>query len=55
MKVSVCIATYNVDQYISQTLDSVLSQKTSFDYEIIIGDDYSTDNTRSILLEYKEK
>lgn len=55
MKVSVCITTYNVEQYISQTLDSVLSQQTSFDYEIIIGDDYSTDNTRSILLIYKEK
>lgn len=54
MKVSVCITTYNLEAYIAQTLDSVLCQETSFDYEVIVGDDFSTDRTREILLRYKE-
>lgn len=55
VKVSVCITTYNLESYISQTLDSILSQKTTFDYEIIVGDDFSTDKTRDILLQYKRE
>ena len=54
IKVSVCITTYNLESYISQTLDSVLCQETTFDYEVIIGDDCSTDKTREILLQYKK-
>lgn len=55
LKVSVCITTYNLEPYITQTLDSVLCQETSFDYEVIVGDDFSTDRTREILLQYKEQ
>lgn len=55
IKVSVCITTYNVEKYIEQTLNSILSQKTSFKFEILIGDDCSTDNTRKILSAYKAK
>ncbi len=51
--VSVCMITYNQENYIKQSLDSALFQKTTFKYEIIIGEDNSTDNTRNILLEYK--
>lgn len=53
VKVSVCITTYNLEAYIAHTLDSVLCQETTFDYEVIIGDDFSTDNTREILLQYQ--
>lgn len=53
--VSVWMITYNQENYISQALDSVLMQKTDFDYEIVIGEDCSTDNTRMILEEYKNK
>lgn len=53
IKVSVCITTYNLESYIAQTLDSILRQETSFDYEVIVGDDFSTDRTREILLQYK--
>lgn len=55
LKVTVCITTYNLESYIEQTLNSILSQKTSFDFEILVGDDCSTDGTRNILLAYKEK
>lgn len=51
--VSVCITAYNVEKYICQTLNSVLSQKTNFDFEIVIGEDKSTDGTAEILKKYQ--
>lgn len=53
--VSVCIITYKHENYIRQALDSVFMQKTNFNFEVIVGEDASPDNTRQILLEYKEK
>jgi len=55
LKVSVSIVTYEEEDYIRQTLDSVLSQKTDFPFEIIVGDDASNDSTPSILKEYQQK
>jgi glycosyltransferase involved in cell wall biosynthesis len=52
---TVCIITYNHEKFIAETLNSVLMQKTNFSYTIIVGEDCSTDRTRAILLEYKEK
>lgn len=53
--VSICCIAYNAEKYIAQTLDSFLMQKCSFDYEILIHDDASTDNTAAIIREYEEK
>jgi glycosyltransferase involved in cell wall biosynthesis len=53
--VSVCVFTYNYEQYLPQALDSVLAQQTSFPVEIIVGDDCSTDNTRAVALEYSNR
>lgn len=53
-KVTVVIPTYNHENYIEQCVDSVLSQKTSFEYNIIISDDCSTDNTWEKLQQYKD-
>ena len=47
--------TYNHEKFITQAIDSVLMQNVNFDYNIVIGEDCSTDNTRKILLEYKNK
>jgi glycosyltransferase involved in cell wall biosynthesis len=55
LKLSVSIVTYNQKKFIEQTIESVLQQQVDFDYEIIIGDDCSTDGTREILLNYQEK
>lgn len=54
-KVSVHIITYQHANYIRQAIDSVLMQKTNFHFEVIIGDDDSTDGTREICIEYAEK
>ncbi len=52
---SVCVITYNQEQYIVQTLDSIMNQKHNYSYEIVIGEDCSTDNTKKVLLDYVEK
>lgn len=53
--VSVIIIAYNQEKTIRQTIESVLNQKCNFFFEIIIGDDCSTDSTREICLEYQNK
>jgi glycosyltransferase involved in cell wall biosynthesis len=53
MKVSVWITAYNHERFIEKALDSVLNQKTNFDYEVVIGEDCSQDKTRDIVLSYK--
>jgi glycosyltransferase involved in cell wall biosynthesis len=50
--ISICLITYNHVSYIRQAIDGVLSQKHSYSFEFIIADDFSTDGTRDILLEY---
>lgn len=53
--VSVLICTYNQEQWIAQTIESVLAQETSYPFEVIIGDDCSTDGTRAICESYASK
>ena len=50
--VSICCTTYNHARYLRQTLDSFLSQKCDFPFEILVHDDVSTDGTIEILQEY---
>lgn len=54
-KISVCITTYNHEKYIAEALDSVLMQETDFPFEIIVGEDESSDGTREICKQYKER
>ena len=42
--VSVCMTTYNHAPYLRQAVESVLSQQTSFDFELVLGEDCSTRN-----------
>lgn len=55
IKVMILITTYNLERYIEQCFESVLNQKTTFDYKILVGDDASTDGTIEILREYQKK
>lgn len=52
---SIIVATYNHEKYISKALDSILMQKVNFKYEVLIGEDCSTDNTAKVLKEYEKK
>jgi len=53
-KVSVIVSTYNRARYIADALESLWNQTYS-DFEVIVVDDGSTDNTREIINEYKKK
>lgn len=53
--VSVCVQTYNHEDYIKPCLDSILEQKTTFKFEIIISEDESCDKTRDICIQYAIK
>lgn len=55
MILSVGILTYNQEKYIRQCLDAVLMQEVGFEYEIVVGDDASSDGTQDILREYGAK
>ncbi len=46
--VSVIILTYNQEDTIKRTLDSIIKQETQYSYELIIADDDSKDNTRKV-------
>ena len=54
-KVSVLCAAYNHEEYLRQTLDSFLNQKTDFPFEVLVNDDASTDSTGDIIREYAAK
>lgn len=51
-KISVIIPNYNHSLYLKDRIDSVLNQSFQ-DFELIILDDYSTDNSREVIEEYK--
>jgi glycosyltransferase involved in cell wall biosynthesis len=53
--VSVCVQTYQHIAYIKDCLDGILRQQTDFPFEILLGEDQSTDGTRQICIEYAQK
>ncbi len=50
--VSVFILTYNQEEFIAQTIESILMQETNFPFQLVIGEDCSTDATRVICEKY---
>tara|TARA_R110001583_G_scaffold71749_3_gene201742 strand:- start:292 stop:1194 length:903 start_codon:yes stop_codon:yes gene_type:complete len=55
IKISACIITYNHEAYIKDCLEGAISQILNCEYEIVIGEDFSTDATLEICKEYAEK
>ena len=53
--VSVIIPVYNRSREMEDCLKSVISQKTTFNYEVIVVDDGSTDNTASVINQWKRR
>jgi glycosyltransferase involved in cell wall biosynthesis len=53
--VSVQMITYNHRHYIAQAIEGALQQQTSFPFEIVIGEDCSTDGTREIVFDYQRR
>jgi len=53
--VSVAMITYNHAPYIGRAIESVLMQKTTFPFEIVIGEDCSTDGANEIVLDYAKQ
>lgn len=47
--------TYNHEQYIAKALEGCLMQETTFKFEVVIGDDFSTDNTLEICYDYQKR
>lgn len=55
IQVSVVCVTYNHEKYIREALDSIIMQQTTFPFEILVGEDCSTDKTGDILKEYESR
>jgi glycosyltransferase involved in cell wall biosynthesis len=53
--VSICMLTYNHGDFIAQSIEGVINQKTDFEYKLFLGEDFSTDNTRMICIEFAKK
>ena len=54
-KISACIITYNHEGFIRVCLEGAINQEVDFEYEIVIGEDNSSDRTRQICIEYAQK
>ena len=52
MKVSVAMATYQHERFLAEAIESVLNQRTDFDFELVIGEDCSPDRTREVAAKY---
>lgn len=53
--ISVIVCTYNQEKTISRALDSIIRQQCDVEFEVIIGEDYSADNTRAICEDYANR
>lgn len=54
-KVSILVPVYNHGKFIAQMLEGALAQQVNFEYEIVIGDDASTDNSAEIIQAYSQR
>lgn len=55
MKVSIICNVYNHEKYLRKCLDGFVKQECDFEYEVLIHDDASTDNSACIIKEYEQK
>ncbi|MGH7556103.1 MAG: glycosyltransferase [Longimicrobiales bacterium] len=55
VKVSVVVTTYNHERFAAQAVESVISQQTTFPYEVLLADDCSTDGTMQVLRRFERE
>ncbi len=55
MRLSILIVSYNEAEFLPECFESILRQKVNFDYEVIVGDDGSSDNSLEIIKSYAGK
>ena len=55
MKVSVVVPVYNLENYIGPCLESLLTQETSFDFDVIVANDCSIDGSLDVIHQYAER
>jgi glycosyltransferase involved in cell wall biosynthesis len=55
LKVSVALVTYNHEKFIAQAVQSVLMQTATFPYEVVIGEDCSSDRTRAMVIDFQRR
>lgn len=55
MKVSILVTTYNIEKYVDNAINSIVQQNMPFDWELLIGDDGSTDGTADKIRKWVEK
>ncbi|WP_345979942.1 glycosyltransferase [Sulfurimonas sp. HSL3-2] len=55
IKLSITVITYNQENFIEETLESILNQEINVPYELVIGDDASSDRTCEIIQRYEKK
>jgi glycosyltransferase involved in cell wall biosynthesis len=54
-RISIALTTYNHEAFIARALDSILEQQQAPDFEIVVGEDGSTDGTRHIVQRYMDR
>lgn len=55
LMVTVVLIVYNHEKYLRQAIESILSQKTEYSFEVLVHDDASTDSSLEIIKEYVDK
>ncbi|WED41879.1 glycosyltransferase [Legionella cardiaca] len=55
LNATVVVSCYNQENYIRESLDSILQQETDFEFNILISDDCSTDSTKEIIASYQAR
>lgn len=53
--ITIAILSHNHEKYIEKSINSVLSQSTTYSYELLLFDDGSIDNTQNVINEYYNK
>jgi glycosyltransferase involved in cell wall biosynthesis len=55
MKLGVAMITYNQERFVAQAIESFLVEKVNFDFEIVIGEECSTEGTRAVVMDFHSR